>query len=535
MHKIKNNYIFGYIALIAVCIVMYHFKHNSIRLPYFDGSHHFAEQINYAESLKEEPVHALNALWSTSPELSFSYTLLAAFNNLMSCSRNTITAIYFVLLAILFLGVYRFSENNIRRTVLIYACAISSTILLSNKGGLLDSRIDIISILIFSLSLILLLRKKFCEALLILLIAAFFKSSMLFLALPVMIYLLYKVARDCRKINLIKIVQIVSIICLAYSYIDNIFLRSISYNLMSTGGGGAGSSFILYLTRIYSYISQDFLFYGRFLVRDAVFSSSFVYLFGYLLLSKDKSNKKLIIMYLLFFVWTYLLMTSNPLHERVLLIWFYPVYLFGIFMVFKVLKKEHVNFCVFSIIFLIQISVIAVQGRFPSEWNKAYYEQATLDIKGQAKALSEHLDSDKINTDVIIFVNFLSNHGPVSYNYDVYRVLLHENLEFSRRIYGWELGSYSDNWEDEFKSHIKGKDKVILILQENPMGIPQENNPQKYGEHIYNKIKTFIETDSGNVLREIVEPIDLPHIGRRYIYEFNNSEQSIAKLFSEIK
>lgn len=529
INKLHINYLFIYIALITAYIVLYHFQYNDIRLPYFDGSHHFAEMINYAIQLNSDPLNALKSLWESSPELFFSYTLIAFLNNIFCYDRNTIILIYLFLLLVLFVVTYIYTGNNFKYALLIFTFLITSTILLSNTGGLLDNRIDIISILLFSISLIMLLQSKFYNALLLIMLAAFFKSSMLFLAFPVMLYLIYKISINIKQINKFDLFKIVVIVCSIYVYIDYILLKSISYNLMSTGGSGAGNSLQLYLSKMYLYLSQDFLFYAKFLIQDSLFSLSFIYLCINLFFVNEKSNKILIIMYILLFIWSYFLLTSNPLHEKVLLIWFYPVYLFGIFLVFKIYKQHHVNYFILFIILLIQIYALIIKNKYPEEWKQPYYKQATLDITQQTKELSTYLDRDKKETDMIVFVNFLSNHGPVSYNYDVYRVLLHENLKYNRKIEGWELSSYSENWKEEFHKYILGKDKVILILQENPMGIPQNNNPQIYGKDIYNSLISY-QKEYPECMKKIVNDITLPHIKTRTIYEFTNNEKCLRLL-----
>lgn len=522
-------YIFVYIALLVTYIITYHIQYNDIRLPYFDGSHHFSELINYTISLGNEPFRAIISLWQSSPELFLSYTLISVFNNILFIDRNIITVIYILLLLFLFISVYTLTDKTLKKTLIVFTFLVTSTILISNTGGLLDSRIDVISILLFSISLIMLLQGKFYNSLLMIMLASFFKSSMIFLAFPVILYLTYKIFVGIKQININNIIKIIVILCLIYIYIDSILLKSISYNLMSTGGSGAGNSLLLYINKIYLYLSQDFLFYGKYLIQDAFFSLSFIYIFINLFFIEDKANKKLIIMYILFFLWTYFLLTSNPLHERVLLIWFYPVYLFGILVIFKLNKKYYVNFFILFIIFFIQISAIIINNKYPQEWKQEYYYQATQNIKEQSKELSVYLDKEQNNSDTIIFVNFLSNHGPVSYNYDVYRVLLHENLKYSRKIYGWELSTYSENWKDEFKKYIVGMQKIILILQEEPMGIPQDNNPQRYGKDIYNSFVLYASSNK-ECVRKVAKDITLPHIKTRSIYEFLPSKKCLISL-----
>lgn len=531
-NKININYVFFYIVLITASIILYHFQYNSIRLPYFDGSHHFSEMINYAIRLKNDPLTTLISLWKSSPELFFSYTVMSVINTLFSYNRSTIIIVYLFLLLLLFVYTYTFTNKNLKQAAIVFSFLLTSTILLRNTGGILDNRIDIISIFLFSFSLILLLQNKFHHSLFLLLLASFFKSSMLFLAFPVMLYLLYQISADFRQNIKHNLIKTIPLFLMLYIYMDNILLKSISYNLMSTGGSSAGSSLFLYFSKFYTYIMQDLFYYAFFLVQDPFFVFSSLYLLICLFKTEERSHKKLIVMYLLLLTWSYFLLTSNPLHERVLLIWFYPVYIFGILITFRIYQKNHFNHRVILALFLIQLCLIIVNNRYSSDWDQPYFVKATQDIKNQAQELSHYLDKNTTNSNIAIFVNFLSNHGPISHNYDVYRVLLHENLIHQREILGWELATYSDDWKKEFKKHTHSKDRIILILQQKPMGIAQQNNPQIYGAEIYNSWISYQKLNP-ECMEKIVNDITLPHVESRSVYEFNNTKQCLERLFND--
>lgn len=81
------------------------------------------------------------------------------------------------------------------------------------------------------------------------------------------------------------------------------------------------------------------------------------------------------------------------------------------------------------ILLIVQGLWIVFQNRYPNEWKKIITQKATNNIKKQSSQIVKHLNKNKEANDILILVNFLSNHGPVSYNYDVYRVLLHEELK----------------------------------------------------------------------------------------------------------
>jgi len=527
---VYRNFLLMYILLFGIYIVSYNIYYTSIRLPYFDGSHHFSELMNYALAMQNDFFQAVYTTWHTSPELFAQYTLIGTLSNLFCYDRSIFLVIYLMLLVWLFWKVYCYSHKNIQQGLLLYILLITSTMLLSNKGGVLDTRIDVIAIMLFGLAILEIFNKNSIYAFFLTIIAMFLKSSMLFLAIPFLFYISYQIIisfKDYTKSEYIKLGLSGSLL---FVYLYKILLKSIAYNLMSTGGESAESSLLIYFSKLYQYISQDFYFYRNFLIQSPLFVSVIVYLFiKFLLKSTSKNDKKAIVAFFIFFMWTYFLLTSNPVHERVLLIWFYPTCFFGILIVFRLIEKNKLTNIMIVSLLIIELLYIVLQNRYPYEWKKYYYNEATNNIKQQSSQIVEHLNKNPASTDILLLVNFLSNHGPVSYNYDVYRVLLHENLEQKREILGWELSTYSADWRIEILKYLKDKQNVIFILQENPMGIPQENNPQKYGQSNYNELIDFTKKNT-ECMFQIAAEIVLPHVGKRLVYEFKNTDNCLDKL-----
>jgi hypothetical protein len=525
-----KNFFVIYILLLGTYLVTYNVYYTSIRLPYFDGSHHFSELMNYALAMRSNFFQSLYSMWSTSPELFAQYTLIGTLSNLLFYDRSIFLVIYLILLVWLFWKVYCYSNKNIQQGLMLYVLLIASTILLSSKGGVLDTRIDVIAIVFFGFAILEIFNKNIINTLLFIIIAMFLKSSILFLAVPFFIYISYQIIinfKDYKKSEYIKLGLSISLL---FVYLYKILLKSIAYNLMSTGGENAESSLLIYFEKLYQYIFHDFYFYGKFLIQDITFIIVIVLLFIKLLLRDTlKNDKKIILSFFLFFIWTYLLLTSNPVHERVLLIWFYPTYFFGVLIVFKLIDKNRFTHIFIISLLFFQTFLIVIQNRYPNEWKKDYYIKATKDIKNQSVQIVQYLNKNSQSDSILILVNFLSNHGPVSYNYDVYRVLLHEKLKIKKEIIGWELSTYGADWRKEVSKYLKSKQNIIFILQENPMGIPQENNPQKYGQSNYNELLNFKEKNF-ECMVQIADKVSLPHIGDRIVYEFQNTNNCIEKL-----
>lgn len=525
-----RNFFLMYILLLVVYGITFNIYYIEIRLPYFDGSHHFSELMNYALAMQRNFFQSLYSMWNTSPELFAQYTLIGTLSNLFCYDRSIFLVIYIMLLVWLFWKVYCYSHKNIQQGLLLYVLLITSTILLSSKGGVLDTRIDVIAIMLFGFAILEIFNKNIINALLFTIIAMFLKSSMLFLTIPFLLYISYQIIINFKDYTKSEYFKLGLSVILLFVYLYKILLKSIAYNLMSTGGENAESSLLIYFEKLYQFISNDFYFYGKFLIQDPLFVVIVIYLFIKLLLKNTTiDNKKSILIFFIFFIWTYLLLTSNPVHERVLLIWFYPVYFFGVLIVFCLIEKNKLINMMIVFLLIIELLCIVLQNRYPNEWKKDYYNEATNNIKQQSFQIVEHLNKNQVTTDILILVNFLSNHGPVSYNYDVYRVLLHENLEEKREILGWELSTYSADWRIEIIKYLKNKQNIIFILQENPMGIPQNNNPQKYGQSNYNELIDFKERNPECVL-QIADKISLPHVGSRVVYELQNTDNCIEKL-----
>jgi hypothetical protein len=533
LNKFNKNVLLAFFSMMLftyACI--YLIAYINVRLPYFDGSHHFSELMNYALLMQNDFFHALKNLWVSSPELFAQYTLISILSNVFFYDRTIFLIIYFGLFLILLWKTYFYSNKNFQ---ILYILLVTSTMLLSYQGGILDSRIDAVGILIFSFAIISVLKHDNINAFLLIVIAVFFKSSMLFLATPFIVYVFWKIIFSLNRCTKYSYVKFGLSIGLLSVYFYKIFIKSISYNLMSTGGANAESSLLIYFSKLYQYITQDFYFYGKFLLQDPLFVIITLYLFVKLLMpSTRQDNQKLILSYFAFFVWTYLLMTSNPIHERVLLIWFYPLHFFGVLIASSLVDKTRLIDFIIVLLIILQSILIVLYNKYPSEWKKDYYTNSTKSIKQQTNQIAEFLDSQKDSKSILILVNFLSNHGPVSYNYDVYRVLLHENLRDKKQIHGWELSTYGSNWKSEVTKLIKQNQNIIFILQESPMGIPQVNNPQKYGQSNYLELLDF-QTRHPECMIPITNEILLPHMGTRTVYFFYQTDICMNKLQLQIK
>lgn len=532
---IYRNFLLIYVLFLGVYVITYNLYYLSIRLPYFDGSHHFSELMNYALAMQDDFFKSLYSFWNLSPELFAQYTLIGILSNLLFYDRNIFLVIYFILLSWLFWKIFCYCQKNLQQGLLLYVLLVTSTMLISSKGGVLDTRIDVITIIFFSFAILEMFNKNTLNALLLTIIAMFLKSSMLFLAMPFLLYMSYKILINLKQYTKFEYIKLGLSGLLLFVYLNKILLKSIAYNLMSTGGENAESSLLIYFEKFYQFISQDFYFYTKLLIQDPLFIVVLVYLFIKLFLkSTSIDNKKLILSFFIFFIWTYFLLTSNPVHEKVLLIWFYPIHFFGVLILSHLVEKNKLGNIIIVTLLIVQALWLVFQNRYPNEWKKDYYIEATNNIKKQSSQIVAYLNKNKESTDVLILVNFLSNHGPVSYNYDVYRVLLHENLEQKRKILGWELSTYSDDWKNEVARYIKSKQNIIFILQENPMSIPQENNPQKYGQSNYNELIDFTKRNPECML-QLADKVSLPHIGSRVIYELQNTDNCIERLKLQIK
>ena len=231
-----KNVLYIFIVIILIYIMFKFINYIHIRLPYFDGSHHFSELMNYALAMRDNFYRALITMWDSSPELFGQYTLIAIFSNLLFYARSIFLVIYLMLLVSLFWKVYCYSNKNIQQGLMLYILLVTSTILVSSKGGVLDTRIDVIAIILFCFAILEIFNKNTLNALLFTIIAMFLKSSMLFLSIPFLLYMSYKNLINLKQYTKFEYIKLGLSGVLLFVYLYKILLKSIAYNLMSTGG-----------------------------------------------------------------------------------------------------------------------------------------------------------------------------------------------------------------------------------------------------------------------------------------------------------
>jgi hypothetical protein len=509
-------------------------------IPWHDGSHHFTLAANLFSHMRAGDYSNWLEAARNSPELLFAYTIFNfAFALLGGVKHEAIPLVYgffFVLLVVIYSISLRSKDRSVK-TLLFTTLFILSGLYTTAAGGAFDTRIDLLSASAGALSLVLVVNRKFYFAILFFLLAAFLKGAAFFLILPMLalgIFIEYFKEKIEVKWNLKFALQSISLAIPFLIFVKVLLASVLSYNLMKTGGSNLESRMEIFISNLNQYLIGGFSYYFTALREN----SKTVYMYGGVLIlfaaSVFLKNKKLILSGVFVFlslIYSYLLMTMSPLKSTVLIIWFLPCLMIALVFltdfIYQTKNKEYL----ITILFLLSIIVLY---KIPQKYKipEDYLQAARSNIQKQTGEIAIKLDQKFENRFVkgAVFVNFLSAHGVISYNYDTYTSLIHKRVKSAKLdLAGWELATYSKEWKAEIEKY-RDYELILLVLQEEPMGIPAENVPQKFGREIYLELEKSIQKNP-NCFEKVADTIDLPHIKKRDAYFFSNTLDCKSILF----
>jgi hypothetical protein len=153
-------------------------------------------------------------------------------------------------------------------------------------------------------------------------------------------------------------------------------------------------------------------------------------------------------------------------------------------------------------------------------------------VFGQADAIAAALDSRfaESHMRVTIINNFLTGDGPLVHNYDAYRVLLHERLRRAQLIIdGWELGTFSPNWQPELAAH-RSSPQTLFLLQEASSALGTDNAPQRASTSVWEFFQK-LRTANPTCFEQLAEPIELPNVGQQQVFLLSDAPECRTAVF----
>ncbi len=541
----KKNILISSVTLVIVCVYIaiiakYQKSLDVNAIPWHDGSHHFTLAANLFNHLRAGDYGYWLEVVRNSPELVFAYTIFSFAFALLGGVKHGVIPIVYGFFFVLLVVVYSFSlpgKDRRVKTLLFTTLLILSGLYSTHAGGAFDTRIDLLSASAGAMSLILVVNRKFYFAILFFILAAFLKGAAFFLILPILvlgIFVEYFKEKIEVKWNLKFALQSISLAIPLFIFAKVLLASVLSYNLMQTGGSNLESRMEIFISNLNQYLIGGFSYYFTALKENSKTVMVYGIAIVFFAASVFLKNKKLILsgaFVILSLVYSYLLMTMSPLKSVVLIIWFLPCTMIALAFLTDSIFKTKYNEYIITILFLLAVVVLY---KIPLKYKitEDYLQAARNNIQRQTGEIAEKMDKkfgDRFMKGVV-FVNFLSGHGVISYNYDSYTSLIHKKIKFSKLdLAGWEFATYSYEWKQEIEKY-RDYELILLVLQEEPMGLPAVNSPQKFGRDVYLEFETSIKKNP-NCFEKAANTIDLPHIKKRDVYLFFNTSDCKTVLF----
>lgn len=530
-NKLFVGVLFFFIILFCLSILFsyiwkYHAYMQNTTLPDYDGNRHIAIVSNFIYGLTNLDFSSFD-LGKNSINL-FSYFYLAFCFLIAGVGNSGFAFAYLTCMAVIVIFTYLVHGKDFSKASSSYLGLLITGIVLSNKGGVYDLRLDIFSVTACIGSVSFLFQKRIFTSLILFFIAALFKGAAFFLLAPVLFfsigYLFFSKNLDLRKEKSI-LVKLTLIIILGILFFSLSFWSSVDYNLMGAGGKSTTERILLFLQKLKNYFSDYTFYYEEILSRKY---SIFIFI-GFpflkilnLLFFKRRIMEGFFIESSGFFFYSYIILTANPLHSNVLTIWLLPsIFLFIVsftnefFLFFKYVFKKKKIFV--SIAILCGYIFVINQQR-----NYLFEKEVSQDAKSiffQTKSISNYIKEESLKSKKIVFLaNFASSENQIPNYSDTYRALVQKDFSVPQAyIEADEFVSFDgDYWDVVFWKNYFLYDELFLLLQENPEGTQSNHRVQKIGKFLFG---FFLKQMKNNpsCFTEIVNPIHLSKIGERKI------------------
>lgn len=392
--------------------------------------------------------------------------------------------------------------------------------LIWRAGGLLDQRIDPLSVLLLIPVLVCIFEARFFVAVVFSFLAVLAKG----VALPLVIIIWASailaglipfgaLVRDLPKTWKKVAVEWVIFVGASFFYLQHFLESVVSYNLMAVSASNSTESPLWIFIKASAsqiYKSRDFYFFTLLKSHPFVILALICAVMGLLMRQGDVKTKRLNIFGVIFFTSTYLLFSAHPIKSAVLVVWFVP----AIWALVSGLDFARIptrisknaslrNACLGgSLLWLLFInyghSEIRMSPDSRSHW---------LSIQNQADKIAVALKENG-SKKVRVLTNFLWGMPNVSYNYDAFRVLLFERLgRDSPNFAGWEIGTYSSNWRKELGMFPADETLLFLLSAEGADEVHHLKIAHQMTSEVLDAVNSACEIDLGHQ-----EP--LPTFGR---------------------
>jgi|JI10StandDraft_1071094.scaffolds.fasta_scaffold65309_2 hypothetical protein len=533
-------FFFLFLTILFLYVWNYHTYTQKHKLPDYDGNRHIAIVSNFIFGLTHLDYTSFDFDKNSINLFSYFYLALSFF--IVGIGNSGFAFAYLVCLVIILFFTYSIHAKDFRKTSFSYLVLLLTGIVLSNIGGVFDLRLDFFSVTACIGCVSCLLQKRILSSIIYFFIAALFKGAAFFLLLPILIfYFLYLTFQKSIDFNKDKttVFKISLILLLGVLFFYLSFWSSINYNLMGAGGKTTTERISLFFINIKDYFTDYLFYYNEILSREYfiffLVSFPFLKIINLFILNR-KITEGFFLESIGFILFSYLLLTANPLHSNVLIIWLLPsIFLFiiafteDLFLILKNfvrVKKKSLHIAIlFGYVFLIY-----------HQYNYLYKKEISKDVESiffQTKGISEYLKKEETfqNKKIVFLSNFASSENQIPNYSDTYRALVQKEFSIPPvHIEADEFVSFEgDYWDVVFWKNYFSYDEMFLLLQENPEGTPSNHRVQKIGKFLFD---FFLKQMKNNpsCFTEIVNPIFLDKIGERKIVRIQKNTLCINSL-----
>ena len=523
----KGNVFLVIVTYITMLYIYFRIQLDSIQfsIPDYDTNKHIIFASHYAYSLE-------NFIWNKELAESTSVNLLTyAFLGFLSIlnikARYGFIAGYSICLLGIFYSAYAIFRDFIKSSFVL-AILMLSGILFSYEGGLLDFRIDVFSVTLCIMSYSSLINKKYLNGILLFLTAALFKSSSFYLFLPIVILTVVCGKWKYRnQYKLSSILKIISIGVLGFFFIKFVFVHSLSYNLIGTGGESVPEKIRKYLLAVPLLVQEDYYFKRtEFISYAAVMLVSCIFFLVNQRRYFLKNNLTELLIPFFIYLYTIFLLNSNPVKSPVLLIWFLPA-LFSISVPIvrilnELLRRKNKNaFSIFYVLLIVFVNIsVSYDLHNKSVINDSNIEK--LDTMKQIESFAVYIDSEVDPKDrIFILANFAYREKDIPAFADSINAVLQEKLNKKYNISSGEFVTFEkDKVFDFFKRMSKEYDTLFLILERESDQFEPKYYVNYYTREIFIKINRFADC-----FDPITEDISVQKHGDRKILRYRKEGQ----------
>jgi hypothetical protein len=511
------------VAAVAAVLLSFHAATVGTVIPYNDGSHHVSNVANLAASIRANGLGAVLDLAQRDTADFLTYAVLAIPTIAVGDGRFAFGVGWVLCLITLATALATVTGRLRGRWVRTFALCLvlSAGLFQSPIGGAADTRVDLFSVTLSTLSLLASVQGLLLASVLLGIVAAFAKGAAISLLTPLLacgLLLGFFHVRQ-RRFSIAGGVGSLLAVALGLLFAARVGPQTVSYNLMATGGSTLPERVQLFLRNAGTYLMSDFRFYALDLLIHyhawILVVAPGIVIVAEVVHHRPVPNARLALFASVALVYTYVLLTISPLHSEVLTIWFLPsLTLFAAFLARTVPAILEGKGTLMASLALLVFGFGSMRLK-PDDYDPPFAPYVSS-VFEQADAVAKTLDErlGRQPATVLLMVNFLSAEGPLVHNYDAYRVLIDERLPRSQMtLDGWELGTYGPDWKAELRAWLVYSN-IVFLLQEDPMGVPDANAPQQSGRAVWAALQKF-RSQHPTCFMPAAPPIALPHVGRR--------------------